>query len=235
MASPVQIPDLPSIPGAVADSDLTIVRSGLTDYKATVGLIRALSLATYANLPGGVQNTDNMLIVRGSSQYRIPFSRVGFVPGLALWFYNTSAQIASSAPGWSIVPNTGDALLACAGGGTYNTAQAQGGSWTLPSITLNIQNIPQHQHYLPAQRQNQGGVPGNSLESLMAGTSTISSIPSWIESFATGGVGSTRFATNPASPNQRPTFNDGTATAPYALGNTWRPLANVGNICQKIV
>jgi hypothetical protein len=149
----------------------------------------------------------------------------------------TSAQITASLPAWRIVPNTGDSLIATAGGATYTLAGSRQGSWTLPDITLDIENIPQHQHYMPVQKQASNVKIGHSNDAVLAGSLEASpQINGWIESFSTGGEGSTIFATNPQSPGQKPTFNGepAAATAPYSQGNGWRPRANVGNVCEKI-
>lgn len=236
MGAPVQIPGLPSA-SVANDADLAVIRQGLTDFKVTVALLRNINLAGLNALPSNVQNTDLMLIARSGSNFRIPFSSIGFPVGTKMWFYMNSAQITASLPAWRIVPNTGDALIATAGGTTYTVAASQQGTWTIPAITLGIQNIPQHEHYIPVQKQASNVKIGHSNDAVLAGSLEASpQINGWIESFSTGGQGSTIFATNPQSPSQKPTFN-GAPSAPtesYSQGDTWRPRANVGNICEKI-
>jgi len=237
MASPVQLPDLP-VATSASNSDTTLLRQGLTDFQCSLGLIRNINIASFTtlNAPSNALSTDKLLISRlitgVPTNFSINFDAVGLPMGTKSWFYMSSAALLPLMTGWQIVPNTGDSMLAVAGGTTYNAGGTAQGAWTLPAITLGIQNIPQHSHYIPANRSAGSG----SSNAQVAGGTPTGSIPDWIESFSTGGQGSTLLATNPSSPGSRPTFT-GTpvATVPYALGNTWRPFASVGVIAVKNV
>lgn len=241
MGAPVQIPDLP-VATSATNSDTTLLRQGLTDFQCSLALIRNINIPSFTILsaPANALATDTFLINRNISSvptnFSIPFSAVGLPINTKTWFYMSASQIASGLPGWQLVPSTGDTMLAVAGGTTYTNAGTTQGTWSLPSITLGIQNIPQHQHYIPALKESQGAKVGNSNDMVTASTSLVSSIDTWIESFSTGGSGSTVLATNPGSPANRPTFTSTpVSTVPYALGNTWRPFASVGNIAVKLV
>jgi hypothetical protein len=60
---------------------------------------------------------------------------------LELWVYSNVAI-----DGWSIDGAVTDQLLALKGGSTYLTGGANAGSWTWPSHTLTIPQMPSHTH-----------------------------------------------------------------------------------------
>jgi hypothetical protein len=211
MASPVQIPDLPSATIA-NNADTTILRQGLTDYQCTMALIRNINVQALNNLPSTAQSSDYFLISRIISSvptnFKIPFSSVSLPINTQQWFYMTSAQITSTLAGWALVPNTGDSLLACAGGTTYATAQTGAGTWTQPSFTLTLGQMPAHGHTMATKR---AGVPGSSNSFVLAASAATGSSA---DDYTTDSVGS---------------------STPVQPVNTWRPLAQIGNICKKIV
>lgn len=233
MGAPIEISGLPPAASA-ADADFTIIRQGLTDFRATVGMIRNINISALPSFPTSSPaplNSDYMILSRGGSSFKALFSSVGFAVNTCLWFYNSTSQLNLLTPGWQIVPNTGDRLLACKGGSTYNVAQTNGGTWTQPSFKLSIGQIPAHQHGIrvvrnPASTNNystdkvSSGIGGQSTSQIM-------------KSFHTGGVGSTTGSSNPDAYED---FTDSfsTDTDPIQPVATWRPLANVGNIYKKI-
>jgi hypothetical protein len=60
---------------------------------------------------------------------------------LKFWVYANAAE-----DGWIVDSSVTDRLLALKGGATYLTAGTQAGSWTWPSHTLTIAEIPSHRH-----------------------------------------------------------------------------------------
>jgi hypothetical protein len=146
MSSPVNMASLsPATLAEVNDSSAEVLlRSSLTDYRASVNLIRNLNLSIYTPLSSAVSN-DLMVIQRGSVNYSIQFNQVGFLKGTKMWFYGTAPS------GWQIVTGTGNAVCACADGttpGQYSGINPgfQGGTWTQSNATLTIDQIPAHSH-----------------------------------------------------------------------------------------
>jgi hypothetical protein len=219
MGSPVQITGLPSATIA-NDADLTLLRQGLTDYSCAVSLIRNINVQNLTSLGSNLALSDQFLVSRivasVPTNYKVPFSSIGFIAGTMLWFYMTSSQISASLPGWSIVPNTGDALLGCQGGDVYLTANTQQGTWTQPQFTIDITQIPSHTHTINVYQNSVGGLSKNfsMAANTTVGTSTVGTSINY-----EGGR----------------TAEPGAPTGPIQLDNEWRPYANIGNICQKNV
>ena len=211
MGLPVQIPDLPSATVA-NDSDQTIMRQGLTDYRVTMALVRNINIAAMTALPSPAQSSDyfiiNRVVASVPTNYKIPFNAVGLPAGVKVWFYMSSAQISASLPGWQIVAGTGDTLIACAGGSIYTTAGTIQGTWSQPTFTLTTAQLPAHSHDIDVRRSSEAG---SSLAVVLAAST----------SHGSSGVSTAVRNTGSGSPIQ--------------LANTWRPLANVGNICEKLV
>ena len=74
----------------------------------------------------------------GNSQW---FTLLQGTAGLKVWIYSNVAI-----DGWTIDGAVTDQLLALKGGSTYLTGGAAAGSWTWPSHTLSIAQIPSHRH-----------------------------------------------------------------------------------------
>ncbi len=215
--TPLELSDLP-VASVAVDGDLMLLRKGLTDYQINVTAIRAINLSVYPSLASAVGN-DIMLIQRTSSTYSIRFDQVGLLKGARIWFY-----LGSAPSGWAIVPNTGDRLLAVTSGSgvnRYNNASAgtQSGSWQQegvgggnPGGGLNINQIPNHYHQVNASSDN----TSSNVNFCRSGKSDHN-----IGTFSSSGViGST----NDLSTN---------ACLPHNHGNSWRPSANIGIICEK--
>jgi hypothetical protein len=148
MSSPVNMASLaPATITVVNDpSAQVLLRSGLTDYRAAMNLIRSINLTVppYTPLASAVAN-DLMFIQRGSGNFSIMFNQVGFLKGTKMWFYGTAPA------GWEIIMGTGNAVCACADGttpGQYSGINPgfQGGTWTQSNATLTIDQIPAHSH-----------------------------------------------------------------------------------------
>lgn len=202
------IPDLP-VATLVNDSDQLLVRQpagGLgTDKSCTAQQIRNLNLSGLAGLPTGTPNAnDLMLIARSGTNYQITFQNVGFIQGTKMWFYHNAAGSSSELPGWSIFAN-GDTLLAVKGGSTYTVGGSQQGTWQQVGVSLSISQIPAHTHRVPAGKESAGSAvnPGYARRSRDIDVNTT---------ITTGTAGSGQ---------------------PHNHGDTWRPRASVGIICQK--
>lgn len=213
MSAPLQtqISDLPPT-GSVADTDYTIVRKGLADFKVQLGLVREIDVSAYPEIDTPA-NTDFMLINRGGTNYSVRFYQVGFEPGTTMWFYQDATPT-----GWELVENLGDTLLAVRGGSnSYQSFGANKGTWDQPSYALTIEQIPAHSHRVhktkrvSGQSNNLGPCRGDVTE-----LSTFATLP-------TGGEGSNTEQGNAEG-----------KTLPHHHGSNWRPLANVGVLARKI-
>jgi len=224
--SPLELSDLP-VATSAADNDVTLLRKGLTDYQCAVRLIRQINIAALNSLPGGAAVATDLLIISRNisgnpSNFQIQFSQVGFVKGTRMWFYQPDKPI-----GWSIVPNTGDKLIACQDTSTnYNgvaSAGSQGGQWLQKDVDgvdgkgLNLNQIPNHYHGVGASL---GSLDfGQSANARYGNTNTASFLSKGITGATT-------------SPTANPTWNEGSC-GPHNHGDSWRPLANVGIVCNK--
>lgn len=205
MSSPVQIPDLPSAGIIDAANDLTIVRQGFTDKKATIAQIRDFDVSLFPTLPSSAVVSDLFPISRGGNNYQIRFDQVSFVAGTQLWFYQNVAP-----SGWVVIP-VGDCLLAVKGGSTYNVGGAlPQGTWQQTGMQLNIQQIPNHTHhyYFGSDQSNENSRFAHGAKNQRPRLGITQGVDG--SSQAVGGVG-----------------------APHDHGASWRPLAATGILCQK--
>lgn len=209
MSSPVQISDLPVASSAV-NGDLMLLRKGLTDYQINVTAIRQLDLTVFAPVPAPQAN-DLLFLQRGANVYAAFFSQVGLVQNTKAWFYQNTAP-----PGWSIMTGTGDKLLAVAGTSPpgYTIAGIGQGSWQqegvnggIPGGGLTPAQLPPHTHIVPGGKDD----AGSSLNPGMARR------------------GRTFDPDNPIPTDG----GTGLTGSPHNHGSSWRPLANVGIICNK--
>ncbi len=219
MASPVQLSDLP-VATVADDNDTMLIRKSLTDYQIAVLAIRQINIGGFSPIPAGFANpTDLLMISRSNVNYNIRFNQIGFIKGTRMWFWQLNAP-----SGWSIIADTGDRLLGVSDGTHQYSATAAGsfgGDWQQTDTVLNIQQIPAHTHTALFGTHAGDGLIGfcaTDSSSLRTGNNKTCS---------TGGQGSTRSSsTNP------PNFSN-PATLGHNHGNTWRPLANIGIICNK--
>lgn len=209
MSSPVELTDLPIWSTALSPSDIMLVRVGLTDYQVAVSIVQSILINSLSPIAGGsAQNTDKFIINRAGQNYNIAFSQVGFVKGTRMWFYSGTAPT-----GWQIVPSTGDRLLAVSDGtNNYSGAAGgtQGGTWQQEGYSLQLTQIPKHRHAIVFTKDPSGT------------SSTAGPVRGKNRDEAPGAQGETQ------DQGGTPTGTD-----PHNHGNTWRPLANVGLICEK--
>jgi len=230
--SPLELSDLPTATSA-SNNDKMLIRKGLTDYQIAVRYIREINIDALDPIEGGYAvATDILMISRNvptppsmiptPTNFQIRFSQVGFVKGTRMWFYQPNAPV-----GWSIVPDTGDKLVACQdASNNYNgvaSAGTSGGQWQQGDVDgvtgkgLNLNQIPNHYHGVGASL---GSLDfGHSANARYGNTNTASFLSKGITGATT-------------SPTANPTWNAGSC-GPHNHGDSWRPLANVGIICNK--
>ena len=214
--------DMSGLPVATIanNSDVVLLRSGLTDYQCAVSLIRNINVESLSPIPfGSGDATDKFLLSRVvggvPSNFNIRFSQVSFPKGTRMWFYNSVAPTS-----WSIVPNTGDQLLAVKGGSSYTSAGASQGTWQQTSVALTIQQIPNHQHFTRTGN-NQSNSNANYL---FAAKNPGGTDPLYNSTTSLGIIG---------GEGDSPTHDNYGQCQTHNHGDTWRPLANVGIICNK--
>lgn len=208
MTSPVQLSDL-DLAGSADDADLALIRkNNTTDYKVTVQLLRNINIAGLPNLSptaNSPQNTDLLILARGGVNSKCLFPSIGFPVGTKLWFHMNAVPV--STVFWTIVPNTGDTLLAVKGGTTYTIGGGSSqGNWQQNNHTLTVDQIPPHSHKISMDLKSSSQNSENGF--VRAGRKHNYEPPA-----------STRL--------------DGGGGQGHNHGNTWRPLASVGIICQK--
>lgn len=238
MGSPIQIPDLP--PASIANNaDQLVMRQGLTDYRVTVGLIRNINISTFTSLPTPLQSGDYFMATRSGQTYRVNQTKMNMPYGTAMWFYMTVSNINLILPGWAIVPNTGDSLLAVgAGGSIYNANGSVQGTWQQPFFSIRIDQIPAHSHYIGISSTFGGSGPKSAFinaQSIGYGNPKYSFDP--VHTWQTGGAGSDFQSQPAASPPGSPNADPFPFTPPNSviLDQTWRPQANVGAIFSKVI
>lgn len=204
MTSPITIPDL--TPAGVIDpvNDYIIVRQGLNDRKATVDQVNQPSVATYPTLPSAILSSDLILINRGGVNYSAAPQRLGFLVNTYSFFYQPIAPL-----NWTVVPNSGDRILGTSdvNGNLYNGANPGtfSGNWQQTGHILDVTELPSHDHGITLFEVYTGSGGGHSK------------VAPGKNSNITGSARTTPTGSNLA----------------HNHGNTWRPAAIVGILCQK--
>lgn len=209
---PITIPDLDPASPLDPDNDLLLIRQGLTDKKVLLGMLQKVNLASLPMLSGQLTNTDVLMVGRpsgggGYDNYLMPPQYLGFLNGTCAWFWQATAPL-----GWSVVPNSGDKVLATVlpGGQSYQyTATGYQGDWQQDGHALTVDEMPEHRHRMPL---SQGSADNFSSEAARAGKTASAGY-----AVATYGVLEKTSST----------------TAPHNHGNEWRPEAAVGILCVK--
>ena len=218
---PITIDDLDPASSINQNTDLMIIRQGLKDAKATPVQVFDLNLSSFAPLPSPLVQSDVLLVGRNVSgvyqKYLINPQKIGFMKGTCTWFYQNSAPL-----GWTVIPGTGDRILATAlaGGDPYQyTVPGQQGTWQQEGVVLTVQQIPNHRHF-GQFGQNQS----NANARYIHGASSLPSggDPRYGDSPVVGMVGAY---------NDNSNHNNYGACLPHNHGFTWRPAANVGLLC----
>lgn len=210
MSSPVQLSDL-DLATVADDADLALIRkSDTTDYKIVVSNLRNINMAGLAVLSTPPTAVDLMMISQAGTNRQAFFGSVGFIVGTKMWFYQGTAPNGASPLYWQIITNSGDRLLAVVGGSTYVTPGAAQGTWTQANHTLTTAQIPSHTHRILKTKEPSGSsnalgpARGKVVENATPTTDRYAT------SEATGGGGA------------------------HNHGSTWRPVANVGILAQKV-
>lgn len=143
---PITIPDLDPAGPIDRVNDLLLLRQGLNDKKVTVQQIANLDLSLYSTLPLPIVATDKLLIGRnngsgGYTNYLADPRTIGFLPGVTMWFYANTAPLY-----WQVDSSLSDRVLAVKGGSQAYTNFGTGGTWTQPSHTLTVTEMPSHSH-----------------------------------------------------------------------------------------
>jgi hypothetical protein len=198
----IPIQDLSSAASPLAGTAYVVIKDGLTDKKATITQLREIDISAFSNVPSNTPAASDLIMIgRGSSTYKVTFDKVGLVQGTIAWFYQATAP-----SGWTIVPSTSDLMLATQGGTVYTTAGTQQGTWQQANHTLTLNEIPSHNHRVPAGKDSSGS-GGDPKYARRANDLDVNSV---ITTDSKGGG------------------------AGHNHGNTWRPLAAVGVLCRKV-
>ena len=208
MTIPIQ--DLPSAASPLNGNAYAVIKDGATDKKATVTQLRQIDVSAFSLVPSSEPvASDNMILGRSTTTYRVPFTSVGLLKNTKAWFFQSTAP-----SGWAIDPTaSADSLLAVkSNSGAYNTTGANKGTWQQEGHALTIAQMPAHRHtFAMASRQSDssGTQPHPAIKQLPQ-------------------VGFTNWA---GSAGQQADANGQL----HNHGSSWRPLANVGIICYKAV
>lgn len=235
MTTPVTIPELDPAGPIDPNNDYLLIRQGLNDRKATAAQISNPVLGSLDMLPGQLVASDVLLVGRNTgpgptySNYIVPPQYLGFLNGTRMWFYQASAPL-----GWTIIPGTGDRLLAVATPAitpdpavSYNLVQGggQAGTWQQGDVGgvlnagLAITQIPNHRHFYRFGKDQ-----SDSNAKFVLGAQNLPTAGNPRFGNTVGVVGGAGDNANHE--------NDGVCD-PHNHGNVWRPLANVGILCIK--
>lgn len=204
----VQLQTLPQIASAsISSAGYTHYNDGTTDFRMTIAQAQAILINALVPLGRPPQPSDLMMVQPSSllPSCQVYFGQVGFASGTICWFYQATA------PTYWQITGVGDSLLAVAtlsGTSPYKVAGGiQAGTWQQTGVSLTIAQMPAHNHGINTKTH-----AGDSSDSCVAQAST--SGDSTIKS--------------------QPIQNNGSGAA-HDHGLTWRPLANVGILCQKML
>lgn len=138
---------------------------------------------------------------------------IGFEENTAMWFYQDVAPT-----GWSIVTAAADAVLAVKGGTqAFNVpGGTQAGTWTQPGHVLTEAELPAHDHGAIGNHTHTATGASNVGTDNVGGSGTYT-IAATVTTSAAGGH----------------THNSVGSGASHNHGTAWRPLAQVGIICDK--
>lgn len=203
--TPITLSDLDNAGAVDPDNDLLLIRQGFADRKISPGNLGNIRMGTLDLLPGQAVATDLLLIARQNGpnydNYAMPPQYLGFLNNTTMWFFNNSAPL-----GWTIVPNSGDRVLATAipGGASYQYSDVgYAGNWQQENHTLTVAELPSHNHPLTIYRSDVSGQDSNKIGGSNRATNQQGST-----GFTGGGLG-------------------------HNHGDTWRPMAAVGLLCTK--
>lgn len=204
----VPLPSIPvtSLPEAtsVANNDIFLVRKGFIDYQVQAELVRQISIADLDPLSVPAYAQQNDYMIIARGGNNY---RLRFA-AIGLEKGTVAWFYQSTAPnGWIIKDQSSGTLLAIQGAtateGYNGSIPSVQGTWQQANHTLTLQQMPQHRHGVDGTRASTGS--GNI-----------------VRGYRNGGEDYTDFFTK----------NEG-GSQPHNHGNTWRPLASVGILCEK--
>lgn len=217
MTAPINLDGL-DIVTVADDTDLTLIRKGSTDYKIIAANLRKINVAGLPTMTTSPTPLDLLMVSQVGTLRQCYFGSIGFEIGTTLWFHSSRAPNGVSPVFWQIVPNVGDRLLAVASAaGKYTDAGGLGGTWLQEGVGggeggLTVAQIPAHTHVITQGKETAKTDTSAQTYPLLG------KIEAKLGRFA-----------GPARTNetgQGKTHNH---------GSDWRPLANVGVICTKVL
>lgn len=221
MTSPVNMSDL-DLTTVADDNDLAMIRKGdTTDYKIICANLRKINIPGLPVMTTSPTALDLLIVSQTGTNRQCNFGSIGFVNGTTMWFHSTDAPNGVSPIFWRIVPNLGDRLLAVRSNtGKYTNGGGSGGDWQQEGVgggtgALTLAQIPPHRHVI---KQGKEDAKEDTFAETFPRLGKHEAEPfSPARTELSGGSG---------NPLQAQTHNH---------GNAWRPLANVGVICTKVL
>ena len=217
MTSPINFDDLSEIFALnPIDQMITENEPEQATTKATIKQVSGIAIQNLTWLPDDMQSGDVFYYATSSNvNSSVDFDDITFESGTRTWIF---AETYPS--GWSLVPNTGDKLLAIVGGSKYTTAGTEGGTWLTegvnggnPGSGLTIEQIPAHSHRGHKTKEHpSSSEPDTDKDALRGKVREDDDVFRfrYIDSQQTGGG------------------------QPHNHSNTFRPRAQVGLIIEKI-
>lgn len=223
MTSPVDLSDLDLVTVA-DDNDLALIRKGnTTDYKIICANLRKINIPGLPVMTTSPTALDLLIVSQTGTNRQCNFGSIGLVNGTKLWFYASAAPNGVSPVFWKIVPNLGDRLLAVRNStGEYTAGGGKGGDWQQQGVgggmgALTLAMIPPHTHRIPLGKEVTDQDTSAEIFPRLAKHIAKTDFTSDARTASAGGSG---------TPPKTLTHNH---------GKDWRPLANVGVICEKVL
>lgn len=223
MTSPVDLSDL-DLATVADDNDLALIRkSDTTDYKIICANLRKINIPGLPVMTTSPTALDLLIVSQAGTNRQCNFGSIGFVNGTKVWFYSSAAPNGVAPVFWKIVSGLGDRLLAVRNStGAYTAGGGKGGDWQQQGVgggtgALTLAQIPPHTHRIPLGKEDAKEDTGSQVYPRLG----------------------KHLAVTEFSPDARTATAGGSGTPPVAQthnhGKDWRPLANVGVICEKVL
>lgn len=206
MLPPITIPELDPASPVDPDNDQLVIRQGLNDKKVSPAQISSLRLQAFPSINRPLVQTDVLLI--GANNGDGTYTNYRANPARLGFLNNVTMWFFTddnAAPlYWTVVPGAGDRVLAIKGGANIYSNAGFNGGWQQADHTLTVDQMPKHRHSVD------GAGAESASGNLVRGYRQSSGRDSkpW-ETKSAGG------------------------TQPHNHGNSWRPAAAIGVLCQK--